>query len=91
MSISSCTTGQDFSIVARHTLKPPSPAAFLCPTRTEDDPVAQAIHGLLDHAVETDRRIECMLKTMAAAGVKLPSDVENCDKFDAGYLSKIVD
>ena len=60
-------------------------------SRTEDDPVAQAIHGLLDHAVETDRRIECMLKTMAAAGVKLPSDVENCDKFDAGYLSKIVD
>ena len=60
-------------------------------SRTEDDPVAQAIHGLLDHAVETDRRIECMLKTMAQAGVSLPGDVENCDKFDPDYLSKIVD
>jgi serine O-acetyltransferase len=60
-------------------------------SRTQDDPVAQAIHGLLDHAVETDRRIECMLKTMKAAGVALPSDIENCDQFDAGYLSKIVE
>ena len=60
-------------------------------SRTEDDPVAQAIHGLLDHAVETDRRIECMLETMKRAGVSLPSTVENCDKFDPGYLSKIVD
>ena len=60
-------------------------------SRTEDDPVAQAIHGLLDHAVETDRRIECMLETMKRAGVSLPSDVENCDKFDPNYLSKIVD
>lgn len=60
-------------------------------SRTEDDPVSQAIHGLLDHAVETDRRIECMLETMKRAGVSLPSDVENCDKFDPNYLSKIVD
>ena len=60
-------------------------------SRTEDDPIAQAIHGLLDHAVETDRRIACMLKTMAQAGVSLPGDVENCDKFDPDYLSKIVD
>jgi serine O-acetyltransferase len=38
-------------------------------TRAEDDPLAMAIHGLLDHAVETDRRIEALLKTMERCGV----------------------
>ena len=60
-------------------------------TRTEDDPVARAIHGLLDHAVETDRRIEALLKTIERAGVALEDDVATADKFDPNYLSKIVD
>lgn len=60
-------------------------------TRTEDDPLAQAIHGLLDHAVETDRRIEALLKTMERCGVSLEDDVATADKFDPNYLSKIVD
>ena len=60
-------------------------------TRAEDDPLAQAIHGLLDHAVETDRRIEVLLKTMAKSGVSLEDDVATADKFDPNYLSKIVD
>ena len=29
-----------------------------------DDPLAKAIHGLLDHAVETDRRIELLLRRL---------------------------
>ncbi len=28
-------------------------------TRNEDDPLSKAIHGLLDHAVETDKRSTC--------------------------------
>jgi serine O-acetyltransferase len=60
-------------------------------TRTEDDPLAQAIHGLLDHAVETDRRLAALLKTMERAGVSLEDDVATADKFDPKYLSKIVD
>jgi serine O-acetyltransferase len=60
-------------------------------TRAEDDPLAQAIHGLLDHAVETDRRIEVLLKTMERAGVSLEDDAATADKFDPNYLSKIVD
>jgi serine O-acetyltransferase len=60
-------------------------------TRNEDDPLAQAIHGLLDHAVETDRRFAAMLKTMERAGVSLEDDVATADKFDPKYLSKIVD
>ena len=60
-------------------------------TRNEDDPLAQAIHGLLDHAVETDRRLAALLKTMERAGVSMEDDVATADKFDPKYLSKIVD
>jgi serine O-acetyltransferase len=60
-------------------------------TKSEDDPVSLAIHGLLDHAVETDRRIAALLKTMERAGVSLEDDVATADKFDPNYLSKIVD
>jgi serine O-acetyltransferase len=35
----------------------------------QDDPLAKAIHGLLDHAVETDRRLELLLKKLEDAGV----------------------
>jgi serine O-acetyltransferase len=60
-------------------------------TKSEDDPVAQAIHGLLDHAVETDRRIEVLLHYIERCGVSLEDDVATADKFDPKYLSKIVD
>lgn len=60
-------------------------------TRNEDDPLSQAIHGLLDHAVETDRRIELLLRYIERAGISLEDDVATADKFDPKYLSKIVD
>lgn len=60
-------------------------------TRDASDPIAMAIHGLLDHAVETDRRIAALLKTIERCGVKLEDDLAMADKFDPNYLSKIVD
>ena len=60
-------------------------------TKSENDPLSQAIHGLLDHAVETDRRIELLLKYIERTGVSLADDVATADKFDPKYLSKIVD
>jgi serine O-acetyltransferase len=60
-------------------------------TRAEDDPLSQAIHGLLDHAVETDRRIERLLEYIERAGVSVEDDVATADKFDPKYLSKMVD
>jgi len=60
-------------------------------SRSEDDPVSMAIHGLLDHAVETDRRLAALLKTIERAGVSLEDDVATADKFDPNHLSKIVD
>jgi len=60
-------------------------------TRSEDDPVAMAIHGLLDHAVETDRRLAHLLQLLERAGVPLDDELATADKFDPRYLSKIVD
>lgn len=63
-------------------------------TRNEDDPLAKAIHGLLDHAVDTDRRIEHLLLRLERAGLSLDKSDDaaaTAEKFDPNYLSKIVD
>lgn len=60
-------------------------------TQAQDDPLAQAIHGLLDHAVETDRRLACLLKAVERSGVSIEDDMATADKFDPKYLSRIVD
>lgn len=60
-------------------------------TREMDDPLSKALHGLLDHAVETDRRIQCLLDRLAAAGIHLDKAIESADDFDASRLSKMVD
>ncbi len=57
----------------------------------QDDPLAKAIHGLLDHAVETDRRFELLLKKLESAGVSVEDELATADKFDPKYLGKIVD
>lgn len=57
----------------------------------EDDPLAKAIHGLLDHAVETDRRLELLRKKLEQSGVCSESELASIDAFDPQYLSKIVD
>ncbi|MCL2635894.1 MAG: serine O-acetyltransferase [Betaproteobacteria bacterium] len=57
----------------------------------QDDPLVKAIHGLLDHAAETDRRLESLLRELAAQGVRCDMDVQATDHFDPQYLSKIVD
>ncbi|PKO89629.1 MAG: serine O-acetyltransferase [Betaproteobacteria bacterium HGW-Betaproteobacteria-10] len=59
--------------------------------REQDDPLAKAIHGLLDHAAETDRRLASLISELAAQGVKCDQDVQVADHFDPKYLSKIVD
>lgn len=60
-------------------------------TGNQDDPLAKAIHGLLDHAVETDKRIDALLKKLEISGVCLDDELATADKFDPKYLSKIVD
>jgi len=60
-------------------------------TKQMDDPIAKAMHGLLDHAVETDRRIQLLVEQLEKAGVRLDSTIEQSDQFDAQRLSKMVD
>ena len=60
-------------------------------TRDEEDPLSKAIHGLLDHAVDTDRRLEHLLALLQRAGISLDDELATADKFDPGYLGKIVD
>ncbi|MDR1661976.1 MAG: serine O-acetyltransferase [Azoarcus sp.] len=55
------------------------------------DPLACAIHGLLDHAADTDRRLQVLVERLAAVGIALDPGVETKDGFDANELSKIVD
>ena len=57
----------------------------------QDDPLSKAIHGLLDHAVDTDRRIDILLKKLEDSGVSVEDELATADKFDPKYLSKIVD
>ena len=60
-------------------------------TLNEDDPLSKAIHGLLDHAVDTDKRIERLIKLLERSGVCKADELATADKFDPKYLSKIVD
>ena len=60
-------------------------------TQNQDDPVAKAIHGLLDHAVETDKRIERLLAQLEQKGVTVKDEAAPDGNFDPNYLGKIVD
>jgi serine O-acetyltransferase len=54
-----------------------------------DDPVLKAIHVLIDHSVETDKRLEHLCAELKRLGVKI--EEEQAKKFDANYLNRIVD
>ncbi len=61
-------------------------------TADMDDPVAKAIHGLLDHSVETDRCFASLVRQLERAGIKIEEEeLAGTDKFDPSYLGKIVD
>lgn len=59
--------------------------------RDASDPYAKALHALLEHAAETDQRLEQLLKKLEASGVPVAEAQAVVDKFDPQYLSKIVD
>lgn len=60
-------------------------------SQNEDDPMNKAIHGLLDHAVETDRRLLALLAHLEQAGISVEDEQATADKFDPRAISKIVD
>jgi serine O-acetyltransferase len=60
-------------------------------TSNADDPVAMAIHGLINHSVTTDHRIEIIIEQLKRLGVSLEEEKATADKFDPNYLNRIVD
>jgi serine O-acetyltransferase len=56
-----------------------------------NDPIAKAIHALLDHAAQQDKRLHEMAEQLAKLGVDLEVDEKVGDAFDVNYLNKIVD
>lgn len=56
-----------------------------------EDPVVQAVHGLLDHTMTTDQRIDKILQQLERLGVSVEDEKAIADKFDPHYLNKIVD
>ncbi|WP_184193373.1 serine O-acetyltransferase [Chitinimonas taiwanensis] len=56
-----------------------------------NDPVVQAIHGLVDHSANIDARIEQILKQLEQLGVDCAEERATADKFDPNYLNRIVD
>lgn len=57
----------------------------------QNDPLAQAIHGLLGHSVVVDQRIELILNHLEKLGIDIEEERATADKFDPNYLDKIVD
>ncbi|MDR2881866.1 MAG: serine O-acetyltransferase [Azoarcus sp.] len=60
-------------------------------TRDMDDPLAHAVHSLLGHAADTDRRFNLFIERLAQAGIHLGPAAEPKDDFDAQELSKKLD
>ncbi|CAH1385558.1 serine O-acetyltransferase [Candidatus Nitrotoga sp. M5] len=57
----------------------------------QNDPLAQAIHGLLGHGIVVDKRINFILEQLEKMGVNIEEEHATADKFDPNYLNKIVD
>ena len=56
-----------------------------------NDPIVKAIHGLLDHSVTIDHRLDQILEQLKKLGVQIQPESEPAEKFDPNYLNKIVD
>ncbi|MBI2311078.1 MAG: serine O-acetyltransferase [Betaproteobacteria bacterium] len=56
-----------------------------------NDPIAKAIHGLLDHTVNIDQRIAKILVELEKLGARIEDVKATADRFDPNYLNKIVD
>ena len=56
-----------------------------------NDPIAKAIHALLDHADAQDKRIQVLTEKLSTLGADLDVDEKVGAAFDVNHLNKIVD
>ncbi|MEC5396827.1 serine O-acetyltransferase [Uliginosibacterium sp. H1] len=83
--------GNPARIIEAGAAAPDSPFSAYGVTRNMDDPLSKALHALLDHATEQDRRIDALVDRLKAAGLCAEGEVDSQRQFDHDYLSKIVD
>ncbi|MGZ8202868.1 MAG: serine O-acetyltransferase [Burkholderiales bacterium] len=57
--------------------------------RDANDPMAQALHELINHTAETDRRIDQILAELKRLGMQ--ANGQDTTHLDANYLNRIVD
>ena len=57
--------------------------------RDGNDPVAKAIHELVNHSVDIDKRIDQILAELKRLGLQI--EEQHATKFDASQLNKMVD
>lgn len=58
-------------------------------SRDANDPVARAMHALINHSAETDQRIDQILAELKRLGLQIEGAGQS--KLDAGSLNRIVD
>lgn len=56
-----------------------------------NDPMAKAIHALLDHAAKQDEQLKEVMQQLAKLGADIETDAEVGKAFDVNHLNKIVD
>lgn len=56
-----------------------------------NDPMAKAIHALLDHAAKQDQQLQAVMQQLEKLGADVKTDAEVGKAFDVNYLNKIVD
>lgn len=56
-----------------------------------NDPMVKAVHGLIDHSVSTDKRLEWIVAELKRLGSAVEEEKKLEDRFDPDYLNKIVD
>lgn len=56
-----------------------------------NDPIIKAIHALLDHAAQQDRKLQEVMQQLEILGAIVETDTEVGNAFDVNHLNKIVD
>jgi hypothetical protein len=54
-----------------------------------NDPVVQALHQVIDHSGNADKRIDALIAALKRAGIAV--DEPPAEPFDPGDLNRIVD
>ena len=66
-------------------------SAYAVTSKAEDDPLAKALQGLLDHSMEQDRRLERLQQEIQALKGQTDDDRAVAERFNPGRIRQVVD